>query len=114
MAIDELPVQRHPVFVVGTRFGSLFFVHRLPPLRPSMKNLLERGPFRSWGTQPAVQVMRKKRADGLARRRQLFRLYRKGRKPSCATGDPSTRQGLCSWTRRTASTGSAREECLGP
>jgi len=115
MAIDELPVQHHPVLVVGTGFGSLFLVHRLPPLQPSTKNLIrERGPFRSWGPQPAVPVMRKNRAEGLARRRQLFQLYRKGRKPSPATGDPSTRQGLRSSTRRAASADSAREEIQGP
>jgi choline dehydrogenase-like flavoprotein len=45
--------ERHyPVVVVGTGFGSLFFVHRLLQLRPDMKILmLERGTFRSWDEQ---------------------------------------------------------------
>jgi len=47
--------ERHyPVVVVGTGFGSLFFVHRLLQLRPEMKILmLERGTFRSWDEQLA-------------------------------------------------------------
>jgi choline dehydrogenase-like flavoprotein len=54
MLVDQLPVQHYPVVVVGTGFGSLFFVHRLLQLQPSMKILmLERGPFRSWETQIA-------------------------------------------------------------
>lgn len=54
MIIDELPDQHYPVVVIGTGFGSLFFVHRLLQLQPSMKILmLERGPYRSWETQLA-------------------------------------------------------------
>jgi choline dehydrogenase-like flavoprotein len=54
MIIDELPEQQYPVVVVGTGFGSLFFVHRLLELQPSTRILmLERGAFRSWETQVA-------------------------------------------------------------
>ena len=56
MIITELiPTDRqYPVVVVGTGFGSLFFVHRLLQLRPKTKVLmLERGPFRSWEQQIA-------------------------------------------------------------
>lgn len=54
MIIDELPERQYPVVVVGTGFGSLFFVHRLLQLEPATKILmLERGPFRSWETQVA-------------------------------------------------------------
>jgi choline dehydrogenase-like flavoprotein len=54
MIIDELPDLQYPVVVIGTGFGSLFFVHRLLQLRPSIKVLmLERGPYRPWETQVA-------------------------------------------------------------
>lgn len=44
----------YPVVVVGTGFGSLFFVHRLLQLRPETPILmLERGSFRSWERQLA-------------------------------------------------------------
>jgi choline dehydrogenase-like flavoprotein len=52
MIIDKLPDEHYPVVVVGTGFGSLFFVHRLLQLRPSIRVLmLERGQYRSWETQ---------------------------------------------------------------
>jgi choline dehydrogenase-like flavoprotein len=54
MFINELsPADRHyPVVVIGTGFGSLFFVHRLLEIKPDAKVLmLERGPFRSWEQQ---------------------------------------------------------------
>lgn len=54
MIIDEVRDRQYPVVVVGTGFGSLFFVHRLLELQPSTKVLmLERGPYRSWETQVA-------------------------------------------------------------
>lgn len=44
----------YPVVVVGTGFGSLFFVHRLLQLRRDIRVLmLERGSFRSWDEQLA-------------------------------------------------------------
>jgi choline dehydrogenase-like flavoprotein len=52
MIIDDVPEGQYPVVVVGTGFGSLFFVHRQLQLQPAAKILmLERGPFRSWETQ---------------------------------------------------------------
>src|SRR5262245_41116484 len=52
MIIDYMPDSQYPVVVVGTGFGSLFFVHRLLQLQPATKVLmLERGPFRSWDLQ---------------------------------------------------------------
>ncbi|MFL6734908.1 MAG: GMC family oxidoreductase N-terminal domain-containing protein, partial [Sphingomicrobium sp.] len=54
MIITELsPTDRqYPVVVIGTGFGSLFFVHRLLQLRPDIKILmLEQGPLRSWEQQ---------------------------------------------------------------
>ena len=54
MIVDEVLEQQYPVVVVGTGFGSLFFVHRLLQRQPSAKILmLERGPYRSWETQIA-------------------------------------------------------------
>lgn len=44
--------RQYPVIVVGTGFGSLFFVHRLLELKPDTKVLmLERGTLRSWDQQ---------------------------------------------------------------
>jgi choline dehydrogenase-like flavoprotein len=44
----------YPVVVIGTGFGSLFFVHRLLQLRPDAKVLmLERGSVRPWQQQVA-------------------------------------------------------------
>jgi choline dehydrogenase-like flavoprotein len=44
----------YPVVVVGTGFGSLFFVYRLLQLCPTMKVLMvEQGDFRSWDQQLA-------------------------------------------------------------
>ena len=54
MIITELnPADRdYPVVVVGTGFGSMFFVHQLLQLRPETKVLiLERGALRSWEQQ---------------------------------------------------------------
>jgi choline dehydrogenase-like flavoprotein len=52
MIIDAVSERQYPVVVIGTGFGSLFFVHRLLQLNPSIQILmLERGPFRSWETQ---------------------------------------------------------------
>lgn len=54
MFITELdPADRqYPVVVVGTGFGSHFFVHRLLQLRPDTKVLmLERGALRRWDQQ---------------------------------------------------------------
>jgi choline dehydrogenase-like flavoprotein len=54
MIITELnPADRqYPVVVIGTGFGSLFFVHRLLQLRPDTKILmLERGAVRPWEQQ---------------------------------------------------------------
>ncbi len=54
MIVTELsPADRqYPVVVIGTGFGSLFFVHRLLQLRPDTKVLmLERGAVRSWEKQ---------------------------------------------------------------
>lgn len=46
--------RQYPVVVVGTGFGSLFFVHRLLELKPDISILmLERGAFRSWEEQLA-------------------------------------------------------------
>ena len=46
---------QYPVVVVGTGFGSLFFVHRLLQLRRDIRILmLERGSFRSWDEQLAT------------------------------------------------------------
>lgn len=56
MIVEALsPAERqYPVVVVGTGFGSLFFVHRLLQLRPDSKILmLERGTFRPWEEQLA-------------------------------------------------------------
>jgi choline dehydrogenase-like flavoprotein len=54
MIVDTLGDQQYPVIVVGTGFGSLFFVHRLLQLKPDTQVLmLERGPFRSWEEQLA-------------------------------------------------------------
>ncbi len=56
MIVEALsPAERqYPVVVVGTGFGSLFFVHRLLQLRPNSKILmLERGTFRPWEEQLA-------------------------------------------------------------
>ena len=44
--------RQYPVVVVGTGFGSLFFVHRLLQLKPNTKVLiLERGALRPWEQQ---------------------------------------------------------------
>lgn len=54
MIIRELNAadRQYPVVVVGTGFGSLFFVHRFLQLRPHTKVLmLERGPYRPWAQQ---------------------------------------------------------------
>lgn len=57
MIVDELPERQYPVVVIGTGFGSLFFVHRLLQLQPSIRVLmLERGPYRSWETQIAERI----------------------------------------------------------
>lgn len=54
MIVDALPDRQYPVVVVGTGFGSLFFVHRLLQLKPDIRVLmLERGSFRSWEEQLA-------------------------------------------------------------
>lgn len=54
MIVDSLTDRQYPVVVVGTGFGSLFFVHRLLQLKPDMQVLmLERGSFRSWEEQLA-------------------------------------------------------------
>jgi choline dehydrogenase-like flavoprotein len=56
MIVAELgPSESHyPVVVIGTGFGSLFFVHRLLQRRPDLKILMiERGSFRTWETQLA-------------------------------------------------------------
>lgn len=54
MIVSELkPSERqYPVVVIGTGFGSMFFVHRLLERQPETSVLmLERGPFRSWEKQ---------------------------------------------------------------
>jgi len=54
MIVSELnPADgQYPVVVIGTGFGSLFFVHRLLQLRPDTKVLmLERGALRPWEQQ---------------------------------------------------------------
>jgi choline dehydrogenase-like flavoprotein len=54
MIISDTWDRQYSVVVIGTGFGSLFFVHRLLQLRPAAKILmLERGAFRSWETQVA-------------------------------------------------------------
>jgi choline dehydrogenase-like flavoprotein len=54
MIVTELSSsdRQYPVVVIGTGFGSLFFVHRLLQLRPDTKVLiLERGSVRPWEQQ---------------------------------------------------------------
>lgn len=57
MLVSQLRDDQYEVVVIGTGFGSLFFVHRLMQLRPGAKVLMiERGPFRSWEAQVAEQL----------------------------------------------------------
>lgn len=52
MIVTELPEQQYSVAVIGSGFGSLFFIHRLLQRRPDARVLvLERGAFRSWDVQ---------------------------------------------------------------
>ncbi len=52
MIITDVPDSHYEIVVVGTGFGSMFFVHRLLQLRPATKILMiERGPFRPWELQ---------------------------------------------------------------
>ena len=54
MIVEAPTDSQYPVIVVGSGFGSLFFIHRLLELKPDMRILvLERGSFRSWDQQLA-------------------------------------------------------------
>jgi choline dehydrogenase-like flavoprotein len=56
MIVKELksPESQYPIVVIGTGFGSMFFVHRLLQRRPGTRVLmLERGDYRPWATQLA-------------------------------------------------------------
>jgi choline dehydrogenase-like flavoprotein len=52
MIVTELPEQHYSVAVIGSGFGSLFFIHQLLQRQPDTRVvMLERGAFRSWDVQ---------------------------------------------------------------